>query len=32
MAKEIIHMRNIIKSYHLGDQEQIVLKGVDLDV
>ena len=32
MAKEIIHMRNIIKSYQLGDQEQIVLKGVDLDV
>ncbi|MBC8587543.1 ABC transporter ATP-binding protein [Tissierellaceae bacterium BX21] len=28
----MIHMRNIIKSYQLGDQEQIVLKGVDLDV
>lgn len=32
MTKDIIHMRNIVKSYQLGDQEQIVLKGIDLDV
>jgi putative ABC transport system ATP-binding protein len=32
MSKEIINMKSIIKSYQLGDEEQIVLKGVDLNV
>ena len=32
MNKEILSMKNIIKAYHMGDEEQIVLKGVNLRV
>ncbi len=32
MNKEILTMRNIIKSYHMADEEQIILKGVNLKV
>ena len=32
MAEEILSMKNIIKSYYLGDEEQVILKGVDLNI
>ncbi len=32
MNKEILSMKNIVKAYHMGDEEQIVLKGVNLRV
>jgi putative ABC transport system ATP-binding protein len=30
--KEILSMQKIVKSYQMGDEEQVVLKGIDLDV
>jgi putative ABC transport system ATP-binding protein len=32
LSKEIISMKDIVKSYHLGDEEQRVLKEVNLNV
>lgn len=32
MRKEILSMENIVKSYQMGDEEQIVLKGINLNV
>jgi len=32
MSKEILSMNNIIKSYRLGDEEQVVLKKINLKV
>ena len=31
MAGEFFRMRNIVKSYRMGGEEQVVLKGIDLD-
>jgi len=30
MGKEILRMNNIVKTYQMGDEEQIILKGIDL--
>ncbi len=32
MNKEILSMNNIVKTYQLGDEEQIILKGINLKV
>ncbi|KUO73096.1 MAG: macrolide ABC transporter ATP-binding protein [Clostridia bacterium BRH_c25] len=32
MNKEILSMKNIVKAYHMGDEEQTILKGVNLKV
>lgn len=32
MNKEIISMKNIVKAYQLGEEEQVVLKGIDFTV
>lgn len=32
MTKEILCMNNIVKSYQMGDEEQVVLKGINLKV
>ena len=32
MAGEFFRMRNIVKSYRMGGEEQVVLKGIDLDI
>ena len=32
MNKEIVKMNNIVKSYQMGDEEQVVLKGVNFTV
>ncbi len=32
MSDEILSMKNIVKSYLLGDEEQIILKGINLNV
>lgn len=32
MSKDILSMTNIVKSYQMGDEEQIVLRGVNLTV
>ncbi len=32
MSKEILSMTNIVKTYHMGDEEQVILKGVNLKV
>ena len=32
MRKEILSMQNIVKAYQMGDEEQIVLKGINLKV
>lgn len=32
MNKEILSMNNIIKTYQMGDEEQVILKGVNLKV
>ena len=32
MNKEILSMENIVKSYQMGEEEQIILKGVNLKV
>ena len=32
MKREIISMKDIVKSYNLGGEDQVVLKGVDLNV
>lgn len=32
MNKEILSMRNIIKAYQMGDEEQVILRGVNLKV
>lgn len=32
MSKEILSMKNIVKTYHMGDEEQVILKGVSLKV
>lgn len=32
MKKEILSMKNIVKSYKMGEEDQIVLKGIDLKV
>ena len=32
MAGEFFRMRNIVKSYRMGGEEQRVLKGIDLDI
>ena len=32
MAEEILSMRNIIKSYYLGEEEQVILKGINLNI
>lgn len=32
MGKEILLMQDIVKSYHMGDEEQVVLNGVNLSV
>ena len=32
MAGEFFKMRGIVKSYRMGDEEQVVLKGIDLDI
>lgn len=32
MAKEIVRMKNIVKSYPMGGEDQIILKGIDFHV
>lgn len=32
MAEEILSMKNIIKSYYLGEEEQVILKGINLNI
>lgn len=32
MTKEILSMKNIIKSYYLGEEEQVILKGINLSI
>ena len=32
MVGEFFKMRGIVKSYRMGDEEQVVLKGIDLDI
>lgn len=32
MGKEILVMTNIVKTYHMGEEDQVVLKGVNLTV
>ena len=32
MGKEILHMKNIQKCYRMGENESVVLKGIDLSV
>ena len=32
MAENILTMENIVKTYKMGDEEQTVLKGIDLQV
>jgi len=32
MGKEILRMNNIVKTYQMGDEEQVILKGIDLKV
>ena len=32
MNKEILSMNNIVKTYQMGDEEQIILKGINLKV
>ncbi len=32
MAKEILSMKNIVKAYQMGEEENVVLKGIDLTV
>ncbi len=32
MEQEILKMQNIVKTYHMGTEEQMVLKGIDLSV
>lgn len=32
MSKEILSMKNIVKSYQLGEEENLVLKGINLNV
>lgn len=32
MTEEILSMKNIIKSYYLGEEEQIILKGINLSI
>jgi len=32
MPKEILRMTNIVKTYQMGDEESMVLKGIDLSV
>ena len=32
MAEEILLMKNIIKSYYLGEEEQVILKGINLNI
>ncbi len=32
MPKEILRMTNIVKTYQMGDEESVVLKGIDLSV
>jgi putative ABC transport system ATP-binding protein len=32
MNKEIVRMKNIVKSYQMGEEEQVVLKGIDFMV
>lgn len=32
MKREILSMKNIVKAYHMGEEEQIVLKGINLEV
>lgn len=32
MSKEILSMKNIVKSYQLGEEENVVLKGINLSV
>ncbi len=32
MSKEILRMTNIVKTYQMGDEESVVLKGIDLSV
>ncbi|AFA47068.1 ABC transporter ATP-binding protein [Acetobacterium woodii] len=32
MAEKILEMKNLIKTYLMGDEEQVVLKGIDLEL
>lgn len=32
MQNDFFSMRNIVKTYQMGDEEQVVLKGIDLDI
>ena len=32
MTEEILSMKNIIKSYYLGEEEQVILKGINLSI
>ena len=32
MAEEILSMKNIIKSYYLGEEEQVILTGINLNI
>lgn len=32
MKKEILSMTNIVKAYQMGEEEQVILKGIDLKV
>ena len=32
MSEEILSMKSIVKSYVLGDEEQVVLKGINFRV
>ena len=32
MTEEILSMKNITKSYYLGEEEQVILKGINLSI
>lgn len=32
MDDKVLEMKNIVKSYIVGEEEQVVLKGINLDV
>jgi len=32
MSREILKMKNIVKTYRMGEEDQVVLKGVDLTI
>ncbi|WP_303871529.1 ABC transporter ATP-binding protein [Acetobacterium wieringae] len=32
MPEKILEMKNLVKTYRMGDEEQVVLKGIDLEI